>query len=132
MGEDVVQSALEPGGALDEINEVYSSRGWTDGLPIIPPTEGRVRAMMAAVGRDPEAVVATIPPKWGQATIRKLAVNAVNVNDHVSTTAPNLLHTMAHSMAIICMNHSYCRGMCDVFVVFGPEYAETMAREDWT
>jgi hypothetical protein len=34
MSEEMAQSDLEPGGALDEINEVYYRRGWTDGLPI--------------------------------------------------------------------------------------------------
>lgn len=55
-----------------------------------------------------------------------------NFNDHVSTTAQNLLHTMAHSMTAMGMNHCYCQGMCDVFAVFGPEHAETIAREGWT
>ncbi len=50
----------------------------------------------------------------------------------MSTTAENLLLTMAHSMATMGMNHSYCQGMCDVFVVFGPEHAETIARDGWT
>jgi hypothetical protein len=53
--------ALERGGALDEINQIYYSRGWTNGLPIIPPTEGRVQAMLAVVERDPEEVIAAIP-----------------------------------------------------------------------
>jgi hypothetical protein len=48
-----------------------------------------------------------------------------NVDDHVSTTAQNLLH----SRATMGMNHSYCQGRCDVFVVFGPEHAETIGRE---
>ncbi len=34
MGEEMAQSDLEPGGALDEINVVYYKRGWTDGLRI--------------------------------------------------------------------------------------------------
>lgn len=58
--------ALEQGGPLDEINQIYYSRGWTDGLPIIPLTEGRVQAMLAVVERDPEEVIAAIPPKWGR------------------------------------------------------------------
>src|SRR6266516_6675480 len=77
MTDESPSQALECGGALDEINRVYYSRGWTDGLPIIPPTEGRVRAMLAVVDGEPAEVIAAIPPKWGQATARKLAINAV-------------------------------------------------------
>ncbi|MBI4307371.1 MAG: hypothetical protein HY684_01000 [Chloroflexi bacterium] len=51
--------------------------GWTDGLPIIPPTEERVAAMVDAVGRAPDELVAKVPPAYGAATIEKIAINAV-------------------------------------------------------
>ncbi len=50
-------------------------RGWTDGLPVVPPTVERVGAMLA--GRDPRSVVAVVPPLGGVATLEKIAVNAV-------------------------------------------------------
>ena len=54
----------------------YAERGWGDGLPMIPPTEARVAAMLGDAG-GPDAVVATLPPRFGVATRRILAVNAV-------------------------------------------------------
>ena len=51
--------------------------GWTDGLPVVPPTAGRVRAMIKASGRRPEEVVATIGPAHVPATVEKIAANAV-------------------------------------------------------
>ncbi|MBI2369623.1 MAG: hypothetical protein HYV08_05180 [Deltaproteobacteria bacterium] len=60
--------------------EVYAfalERGWTDGLPVMPPTEEQVRAMVAAAGRPPGAVVGAIPPRWAPATVEKVAINAV-------------------------------------------------------
>lgn len=51
--------------------------GWGDGLPLIPPTEARVREWVAASGRHPDEVVGTIPPRNGRATVEKIAVNAV-------------------------------------------------------
>ena len=46
------------------------SRGWTDGLPVVPPTEAAVRAMLEAVGLEPDAQVAFI-------TNRQVAISAV-------------------------------------------------------
>ena len=48
-------------GALDTI-EQYFAQGWTDGLPIVPPTEELVHRMMIASGRDPMEVVGIVPP----------------------------------------------------------------------
>jgi len=55
--------------------EVFESRGWGDGLPLVPPTLDRVQAMLA--GGDPDVVIGTLPPRFGLATRRALAVNAV-------------------------------------------------------
>lgn len=59
------------------VNELFYERGWTDGLPIIPPTEARVEAMLRGTDLSPEAVVDLIEPMKGQATIAKIAANAV-------------------------------------------------------
>ena len=53
----------------------FCEREWCDGLPIVPPTEERVRAML---GRAPaDRSLGAMPPLWRQATLEKLAVNAV-------------------------------------------------------
>jgi hypothetical protein len=64
-------------GGYDEIDAHYQERGWTDGLPIVPPTEARVHAFLAETDRDPREVVGVLPPRQGEATVEKLAVNAV-------------------------------------------------------
>jgi hypothetical protein len=53
----------------------FCRREWCDGLPIVPPTEDRVRAMLG--GHDGQRVLGAMPPLWRQATLEKLAVNAV-------------------------------------------------------
>src|SRR5687768_15266818 len=55
--------------------EAFTKRAWADGLPIIPPTEERVRAMLG--GRDGGKTLGVMPPLWRQVTLDKLAVNAV-------------------------------------------------------
>jgi hypothetical protein len=62
---------------VDLVNELFYGRGWTDGLPIIPPTEERVLRMLSSVGRDPQETVALLPPLNAAATVEKIAVNAV-------------------------------------------------------
>src|SRR5689334_21412552 len=63
---------------FDRINELFYERGWTDGLPVVPPTEARVKAMLAGMPwRAADEVIAVVPPKMGVATMHQIAVNAV-------------------------------------------------------
>ena len=62
---------------FDEINELFYRRGWTDGLPIIPPTPERVEHMLRGADFSPEDTIAVLDPMGGKATIEKIAVNAV-------------------------------------------------------
>jgi hypothetical protein len=64
-------------GSLQEVNRFYYSKGWTDGLPIIPPTEAAVAEMMTGTDLPPDHIVATLIPRKGKATIEKIAINAV-------------------------------------------------------
>ena len=64
-------------GSLQEVNRFYYGKGWTDGLPIIPPTQAAVAEMMAGTDLPPDHVVATLIPRKGKATVEKIAVNAV-------------------------------------------------------
>ncbi|MDH3193919.1 MAG: hypothetical protein OEM40_06335 [Acidimicrobiia bacterium] len=54
----------------------YAS-GWTDGLPIVAPTEERVNALVEATGRNALEVLGVMPPGRGLATVHAVAVNAV-------------------------------------------------------
>jgi hypothetical protein len=57
--------------------EVAERRGWGDGLPLIPPTAERVQSMLDGCAESPAAVVGVVEPGRGEATIEKLAINAV-------------------------------------------------------
>lgn len=56
---------------------LYRARGWTDGLPVVPPTVGRVRDMLAFTERRPTEVLGEVEPLKGLATVEKIAANAV-------------------------------------------------------
>jgi hypothetical protein len=62
---------------LEDDVEALFDRGWTDGLPVVPPTEERVRRMLGGTTRDPSEVVAVVPPDLADCTVEKVAVNAV-------------------------------------------------------
>ena len=55
----------------------FFERGWTDGLPVLPPTLAAVQKMIAAGGKKPDLVLGIIPPLNGVATVEKVAANAV-------------------------------------------------------
>lgn len=57
--------------------EFCYEQGWTDGLPVVPPTQGAIERIIAYLGRDPQEVIGVIPPRDAVATIEKVAVNCV-------------------------------------------------------
>jgi hypothetical protein len=57
--------------------EAMIARGWSDGLPLVPPTEERVERMLTGTTRDPNDVVCVMPPDLVECTVEKVAVNAV-------------------------------------------------------
>ncbi|MCI0788992.1 MAG: hypothetical protein J4N88_05370 [Chloroflexi bacterium] len=52
-------------------------QGWTDGLPIIPPSQDLVERFVIASGREPQESIAVVPPRKGRATVEVIAINAV-------------------------------------------------------
>lgn len=51
--------------------------GWTDGLPVVPPTDYRVREFVEASGRDPSEIVGELPERRREITVGHVAANAV-------------------------------------------------------
>jgi hypothetical protein len=62
---------------LEDEMEAMFDRGWTDGLPVVPPYEARVLRMLTGTSRAPDGVVAVVPPDLVPCTVEKVAVNAV-------------------------------------------------------
>ena len=63
--------------SIDDDQELFYARGWTDGLPVVGPTHEKVRQMLAATERDAQEIVGSIPPRWRSGTVERIAVNAV-------------------------------------------------------
>lgn len=62
---------------IESFNDFALERGWGDGLPLVPPTENRVRAFLAENERYPDEIIAHLPPTDVECTVEKIAVNAV-------------------------------------------------------
>jgi len=69
---DVVDFATD-----EEFGESAYRNGWTDGLPVVPPTPGRVGSVVEYTDRDPVEMLGVMPPGNGLATVHAVAVNAV-------------------------------------------------------
>ncbi len=60
----------------DEIEACYD-RGWSDGLPVVPPTDARILRMLEGTTRKPGEVIGLVPPNLSPITVEKVAINAV-------------------------------------------------------
>ena len=60
----------------DDIEACFD-RDWSDGLPLVPPTEIRVVRMLTGTFRNPDEIIGAVPPDYGECTIEKIAINAV-------------------------------------------------------
>ena len=70
-------ASLECEDDFDAVNALARERGWSDGLPVVPPTARRVEEMLAWCDRPWDEPVARIAPRYGEATPLRLAANAV-------------------------------------------------------
>jgi hypothetical protein len=60
-----------------DLIEWYYEQGWSDGLPLVPPTPEKIAAVVDALGGDPGRLVSRVPPRWGSLTREVLAINMV-------------------------------------------------------
>ncbi|MFC1862149.1 hypothetical protein ACFLT4_03995 [Chloroflexota bacterium] len=77
-----VTSHKKPGdvvfkGTFEEVNNFFYEKGWTDGLPIVPPTEEEVEKFLKYTDRSPDEEIAILPQANLRATPRNIAVNAI-------------------------------------------------------
>src|SRR6266516_942920 len=82
-------SLADPGLDADAIEELYA-RGVTDGLPVVPPTRGRVE------------LIGLVPPNYGRATVEKIAVNAV-----MAGCRPEYLPVVLAAVEAVC-DDAFC------------------------
>ncbi|MCH2186471.1 thioredoxin [Myxococcota bacterium] len=105
---------VEFGSAEDEIEALYD-RGWTDGLPVVPPTERRVLAMLEGTSRAPDEIVAHIPPDLAPCTVEKVAINAV-----LAGCKPEYLPVVLAAVEAACSEAFNIHGLLATTMTSGP------------
>jgi hypothetical protein len=76
FGSGLASRRIDLGEQEDPIEACFLN-GWTDGLPVVPPTPERVLRMLEGTTRHPSEVVAVVPPDLAECTVEKVAINAV-------------------------------------------------------
>ena len=107
---------------MQEVFKTAFERGWSDGLPVVPPTERRVLAMLEGTKRSPAEVVAVVPPDNVECTVEKVAINAV-----MAGCRPDYLPVVLTALEAVCTDEFNMHGLlattmpCSpVMVVNGP------------
>jgi len=105
---------IEVADAEDDI-EMMFTRGWSDGLPVVPPTEARVLAMLAGTTRAPAEVVATVPPDLVDVTVEKVAIAAV-----MAGCKPEYLPWVLTAVEAACNEEFNMHGLLATTMPVGP------------
>ena len=105
---------VELADAEDEMEALFD-RGWTDGLPVVPPTEARVLRMLAGTSRAPTDIVAIVPPDLVGISIEKVAVNAV-----MAGCRPEYLPWVIAALEAVCTDEFNMHGLLATTMPVGP------------
>ncbi|HEB91462.1 MAG TPA: thioredoxin [Deltaproteobacteria bacterium] len=98
----------------DEIEACFD-RGWSDGLPVVPPTEERVIAMLEGTDRPPDEIVAVVPPDLVPCTVEKVAINAV-----MAGCRPEYLPVVLAAVEAACTDAFNIHGLLATTMSAGP------------
>jgi hypothetical protein len=115
FGGSVLRSRRVDLAELEDEAEAMFSRGWTDGLPVVAPTEARVMRMLAGTSRRPDEVVAVVPPDLVECTVEKVAVNAV-----LAGCKPEYLPVVLACVEAACTSEFNAHGLLATTYFSGP------------
>jgi hypothetical protein len=102
-------------GDLEDDVEACIARGWSDGLPVTPPTPERVARMLEGTSRDPSDVVAVVPPDLVACTVEKAAINAV-----MAGCRPEYLPVVLACIEAACTDEFNMHGLLATTYFSGP------------
>jgi len=77
FGKQILQARAVELAEAEDIMEACYDRGWSDGLPVVPPTPLRVMRMLNGCDRDAAEIIGKVPPDNVPCSIEKIAINAV-------------------------------------------------------
>jgi len=113
-GARLASRRVELGPSEDDAEAMFE-RGWTDGLPVVPPTPERVARLLAGTTRDPDEIVAVVPPDLVPCTVEKVAVNAV-----MAGCRPDYLPVVLAAVEAACTDEFNIHGLLATTWFSGP------------
>ena len=102
-------------GAAEDPYEAMFDRGWSDGLPLVPPTPERVAQMLTGTQRPPDEIVAVVPPDLVECTVETVAVNAV-----MAGCRPEYLPVVLAAVKAACSDDFNMHGVLATTMSVGP------------
>jgi len=115
FGASVLTSRRIDVAAAEDDMEMMFTRGWTDGLPVVPPTEERVMRMLTGTIRRPSDFVATVPPDLVDVTVEKVAIAAV-----MAGCLPEYLPWVITAVEAVCNDEFNMHGLLATTMPAGP------------
>ncbi len=100
---------------LGDEMELLFERGFTDGLPVVPPTEERVLRMLQGTTHAASDVVAVVPPDLVEITVEKIAINAV-----MAGCKPEYMPWVIAALEAVCTDAFNIHGVLATTMPVGP------------
>ncbi|MDX2379166.1 MAG: thioredoxin family protein [Acidimicrobiia bacterium] len=101
--------------AAEDTAEMLFNRGWTDGLPVVAPTEARVMRMLDGTTRSPSETVVAVPPDLVEVTVEKIAISAV-----MAGCKPEYLPWVLTAVELACTDEFNMHGLLATTMPVGP------------
>lgn len=102
-------------GTEEDAIEACFARGWSDGLPVVPPTAERIAVMLEGTERAPDEVVARVAPDYVECTVEKVAINAV-----LAGCRPEYLPVVLAAVEAACTDEFNWHGLAATTYFAGP------------
>jgi len=115
FGEATTSSRRVEFAALEDEFEAMFDRGWSDGLPLVPPTPERVERMLGGTTRSATDTVAVVPPNLIEASVEKVAINAV-----MAGCRPEFLPVVLAGLEAVCNDEFNMHGVLATTMGVGP------------
>ena len=115
FGGGVLQARQIELAELDDEFEMMFQRGWTDGLPVIPPTPERVLTMLTGTARSADEIVAVVPPDLVEITVEKVAIAAV-----MAGCRPEYMPWVLTALEAVCNDTFNMHGVLCTTMAVGP------------
>jgi hypothetical protein len=124
----LVYSGADYPEAYENMEKFFLQHGWSDGLPLVPPTEEAVKRMLEGTALPREHQIAVFPPGQGKATVEKIAINAVMAGclpQHLPVVLAAVETIIDSAFDLVGVQNTSGQ-LSPLFVISGPQLIEAL------